>query len=90
MDSPVCYHNRIVLAWSPFCRTGGVLTHQIEDVTSGYVEKGGHVHPALGVALAVALSIVDPIPQVQLWHYLLPGYIISIAMSYFVLNYSSA
>lgn len=63
-----------------------VLTHQIEDVTSGYVKrKVVMVSLALGVALAVALSIIRIlIPGIQLWHYLLPGYIISIAMTYFV------
>lgn len=63
-----------------------VLTHQIEDVTSGYVKrKVVMVTLALGVALAVALSIVKIIiPGIQLWHYLLPGYVISIAMSCFV------
>lgn len=63
-----------------------VLTHQIEDVTSGYVNrKVVMITLALGVALAVALSIIKIlIPQIQLWHYLLPGYIISIAMTYFV------
>lgn len=63
-----------------------VLTNQIEDVTSGYVKrKVVMVSLALGVALAVALSIIRIlIPEIQLWHYLLPGYIISVAMSYFV------
>lgn len=63
-----------------------VLTHQIEDVTSGYVKrKVVIVTLAIGVALAVALSIIRIIvPEIQLWHYLLPGYIISIAMTYFV------
>jgi len=63
-----------------------VLTHQIEDVTSGYVRRSVvMVTLALGVALAVALSIVRIlIPEIQLWHYLLPGYIISIIMTYFV------
>lgn len=63
-----------------------VLTHQIEDVTSGYVKrKVVMVTLALGVALAVALSVVRIlIPGIQLWHYLLPGYIISIVMSFIV------
>lgn len=63
-----------------------VLTHQIEDVTSGYVKRKVVMATlAVGVALAVALSIVRIIvPEIQLWHYLLPGYIISIALMYFV------
>ena len=61
-----------------------VLTHQIEEVTSGYVRRNiVMVTLAIGVALAVALSIVRIlIPQVQLWHYLLPGYVLSIILSY--------
>ena len=40
---------------------------------------------SLGVGIAVALSIVRIlVPGIQLWHYLLPGYLISIIMSYFV------
>lgn len=63
-----------------------VLTHQIEDVTSGYV-KGIAVLGALalGVGIAVALSMLRIlIPSFQLWHFLLPGYIIAISMSFFV------
>ena len=40
---------------------------------------------AIAVAAAVALSIVRIlVPEIQLWHYLLPGYLIAIGMSYFV------
>ena len=63
-----------------------VLTHQIEEVTSGYVKRRV-VFGALtiGVGLAVALSMVRIIvPQIQLWHFLLPGFIISVIMSFFV------
>lgn len=62
-----------------------VLTQQIEEVTSGYVKRGiVMVSLSLGVALAVALAIIKIIvPGVHLWHYLLPGYIISIILSYF-------
>lgn len=63
-----------------------VLTHQIEDVTSGYVKrKAVLIALAIGVGLAVALSMIRIlIPEIQLWHYLLPGYIISLAMTFFV------
>jgi hypothetical protein len=40
---------------------------------------------SIGVGIAVALSIVRIlIPELQLWQYLLPGYMISIALMYFV------
>lgn len=62
-----------------------VLTHQIEDVTSGYVKrKAVLVALAVGVGLAVGLSVIRVlVPQIQLWHYLLPGYIISIILMFF-------
>ncbi|MBM7553983.1 DUF1538 domain-containing protein [Thalassobacillus pellis] len=63
-----------------------VLTHQIEDVTSGYVRrKIVMISLCIGVGIAVTLSILRIlIPDLHLWHYLLPGYIIAIAMTYFV------
>ena len=65
-----------------------VLTHQIEDVTSGYVKrKSVMLSLSIGVGIAVALSMLRIlIPEIQLWHYLLPGYLVSIIMSYFVPN----
>lgn len=62
-----------------------VLTHQIEDVTSGYVKRTAVLIPlCIGVGVAIALSMIRIlVPGIQLWHYLLPGYIISIVMSYF-------
>jgi hypothetical protein len=63
-----------------------VLTHQIEDVTSGYVSRKSVILTlSIGVGFAVALSMLRIlIPQIQLWHYLLPGYLISVTLSYFV------
>lgn len=63
-----------------------VLTHQIEEVTSGYVKrKIVMVTLAIGVALAVMLSIIRIlVPEIQLWHYLLPGYLISIGLTFIV------
>lgn len=65
-----------------------VLTHQIENVTSGYVKrKVVMISLCVGVALSVALSVIKIlIPSLQLWHYLLPGYIIAILFSFFVPN----
>ena len=62
-----------------------VLTYQIEEVTAGYVKRSAVLVPlSLGVGFAIALSVIRIlIPGIQLWHYLLPGYIISIAMTYF-------
>ncbi|MFC4401576.1 DUF1538 domain-containing protein [Gracilibacillus xinjiangensis] len=61
-----------------------VLTHQIEDVTSGYVKRKVVLTTlAIGVGIAIALSMLRIlIPELQLWHYLLPGYIIAIALTY--------
>ncbi len=62
-----------------------VLTDQIEDVTSGYVKAKVVLGTlSIGVGIAVLLSILRVlIPELQLWHYLLPGYIIAIALTYF-------
>ena len=63
-----------------------VLTHQIEEVTSGYVKrKVVMITLTIGVGIAVALSMIRIlVPELQLWQILLPGYMISIVMSYFV------
>lgn len=63
-----------------------VLTKQVEEVTSGSIKRIIVVITlSLGIGIALALSMIRIIvPGVQLWHYLLPGYIISIILSYFV------
>ena len=63
-----------------------VLTHQIEDVTSGYVNRKFVLSAlSIGVGCAVGFSIIRIIvPGIQLWHFLLPGYLISIIMAYIV------
>jgi hypothetical protein len=63
-----------------------VLTHQIEEVTSAYVKRiAVLIALSIGVGLAVALSVIRIlIPEVQLWHYLLPGYLISIILTFIV------
>lgn len=63
-----------------------VLTHQIEDVTSAYVNRKIVLFTlCIGVGSAVALSMIRiMIPELQLWHYLLPGYIISLGLMFIV------
>jgi len=47
-------------------------------------KEGGYFSLSIGVGFAVILSILRiTIPEIQLWHYLLPGYAVSLAMSYF-------
>lgn len=62
-----------------------VLTHQIEDVTSGYVKRKVVLFTlAIGVGIAIALSMIRIlIPELQLWHYLLPGYAIAVGLTFF-------
>src|SRR5699024_6101417 len=61
-----------------------VLTNQIEDVTSGYVKRSiVLVTLSIGVGLAVLLSIIRVlVPGLHLWHYLLPGYLIALALTF--------
>ncbi|TCK93318.1 uncharacterized protein DUF1538 [Natranaerovirga hydrolytica] len=63
-----------------------VLTHQIEDVTAGYVKRIAVIIAlSIGVGIAVALSMLRVVvPEIQLWHYLLPGYLISLLLTFIV------
>lgn len=65
-----------------------VLTEQIEDLTTGYIQKRIiNIALSAGVGIAVALSMLRiVIPGIQLWHYLLPGFSIALLMSFFVPN----
>lgn len=61
-----------------------VLTNQIREVTAGYVKKSTVLFTlSIGVGIAVALSVIKIIvPGMQLWHVLLPGYIIAFILSF--------
>lgn len=63
-----------------------VLTRQIEDVTSGSIKKLPIVISfSVGIGIAVALAVLRiVIPSIDLWHYLVPGYIIAFALMPFV------
>jgi hypothetical protein len=63
-----------------------VLTEQVENVTSGHIKKKVILYTlSIGVAFAVSFSMIRIlIPWIQLWHFILPGYIIALIMSFFV------
>jgi len=63
-----------------------VLTHQIEEITSGYVKRISVLVPlAIGVGFAVMISVIRILTtNIQLWHYLLPGYVIALALMFIV------
>lgn len=65
-----------------------VLTHQIESVTSGAIHRTPVlVSLCIGVGLAILLAILRMIiPGLELWHMLLPGYIIALGLQFIVPN----
>lgn len=61
-----------------------VLGEQIEEVTSGHIPirliRGTL---SIGVGIAIALSMVRiVVPEVKLWYFLLPGFLISVLLSF--------
>lgn len=61
-----------------------VLTEQVEEVTSGYIKRQV-IRIALSIAIAGAVSgtmLRIMVPKLKLWHFLLPGYIIALYLSY--------
>ncbi len=63
-----------------------VLTKQIEETTSGSITKQSVLFAlALGVGLAVMLSMLRVyIKPLQIWHYLVPGYVIALSLMFFI------
>lgn len=62
-----------------------VLNEQIQEVTSGHIKKKAILYTlAIGVAIAVSLSMLRIlVPDIKLWHFLIPGYLIAIILTYF-------
>lgn len=65
-----------------------VLGHQVEEVTGGHIKnKALMVTLSLGVGFAVMLAVLRIMtPGLELWHFLLPGFAIAIALSFYVPN----
>lgn len=62
-----------------------VLNEQIREVTSGHIKKKMILYTlSIGVAIAVGLSMIRIlVPSIKLWHFLIPGYLIAIILTYF-------
>jgi len=63
-----------------------VLTKQIEDVTAGHIPRRLILFAlSTGIALAVCMSLLRiMIPELKLWHFLLPGFAIAVILSHIV------
>ncbi len=63
-----------------------VLAEQVEDVTAGNIKNSLlRMTLSIGVGIAIALSMLKIMsPNIQLWFFILPGFLISIALSFFV------
>lgn len=65
-----------------------VLGDQVEDVTGGHIPNKLLLFSlSIGVGLAVMMSMLRiMVPGVELWHFLLPGFGLSILLSFYVPN----
>lgn len=62
-----------------------VLTKQVEDVTTGGVKKKTMlIALCIGVAISICLSMIRIIYDFSLLYYLVPGYLISLGLSFFI------
>lgn len=62
-----------------------VLTHQVEEVTMGGVKKKTMlIALCIGVGISIGLSMIRIYFDFSILYYLIPGYIISLGLSFFV------
>lgn len=62
-----------------------ILVQQVEDITDGYVSKKSmFISLCIGVGIAIALSLLRVIFNFPLLYIIVPGYFISLGLSFFV------
>ncbi|MGN0577074.1 MAG: DUF1538 domain-containing protein, partial [Ruminiclostridium sp.] len=62
-----------------------VLKQQVEEVTQGAVKgKSMGIALAVGVAVSAALSMLRVITGISIWYIIIPGYLFSLIMTFFV------
>ena len=63
----------------------GVLARQVEEITSGSITQRSLYHAlSIGIALSVGLSMLRILIGIPLLWFLLPGYAISLGLTFFV------
>ena len=63
----------------------GVLARQVEEITSGSITQKSLYHAlSIGIALSVGLSMLRILVGIPLLWFLLPGYAISLGLTFFV------
>jgi hypothetical protein len=63
----------------------GVLTHQVEAITSGSITRSSiQKSLSIGIAVSVGISMVRILTGVSLLWFLVPGYAIALGMTFFV------
>ncbi|NLK95293.1 MAG: DUF1538 domain-containing protein [Clostridiales bacterium] len=64
-----------------------ILNKQVEDITSGAISKKMMMTGlSIGVGIALALTMIRIITRINIIFFLLPGYIISLILTFFVPN----
>lgn len=62
-----------------------VLTKQVEEITDGQVSKKSMLMAlSIGVGLSICLSVIRIVFSFSILYYLIPGYLISLGLSFFV------
>lgn len=62
-----------------------VLTKQVEDITTGGVSKRSMlIALSVGVGAAMGLSIIRVVAEFSILYFIVPGYILSLGLSFFV------
>ncbi len=62
-----------------------VLVEQVEELTGGSISKKAMMGSlAAGMAISVGLSMVRAMTGISLWFFLVPGYLMALALSFFV------
>ena len=62
-----------------------VLTHQVEEVTMGGVTKKQMlIALSIGVGISICLSMIRRVFSFSILYYIIPGYFISLGLSFFI------